>query len=96
MRFLLDHQEAAEMMVPPLKSQVNSTQYGERVGKDVAAVARQLPSSNAIVLPGDLDPRLDKVVQLYLGAVKAAIKGGVGTETALNEAQVQAEALFAP
>jgi ABC-type glycerol-3-phosphate transport system substrate-binding protein len=94
MRFLLDHQEAAGMMLPPLNSQVDSTQYAERVGKDVAAVARQL-TANAILLPGDLDPRLEQVVQLYMGAVKRAVKGDADPQTALDEAQVQAEALFA-
>ncbi len=94
MRFLLDRQGAAGMMLPPLKSQVNSTQYADRVGKDVAAVARQL-TANAILLPGDLDPRLEQVVQLYMGAAKRAVKGDVDAETALDEAQVQAEALFA-
>jgi ABC-type glycerol-3-phosphate transport system substrate-binding protein len=93
MRFLLDHQEASGMMLPPLKSQVNSTQYTERVGKDVAAVARRL-TANAILLPGDLDPRLEKVVQLYMAAVKRAVKGDTDVASALDEAQVQAEALF--
>ena len=95
MRFLLDRQEAAGMMLPPLKSQVNSTQYAERVGKDVAAVARRLTANTVLLLPGDLDSRLDKVIQFYLGAVKQAVKGDADVETALDEAQVQAEALFA-
>jgi hypothetical protein len=82
------------MMLPPLKAQVNSAQYAERVGKDVAAVARQL-TANAILLPGELDPRLEQVVQLYMGAAKRAVKGDADAETALNEAQVQAKALFA-
>ncbi len=94
MRFLLDRQEAAGTMLPPLKSQVSSTQYAGRVGKDVATVARRL-TANTILLPGDPDPRLEKVVGLYMGAVKRAVKGDTDAETALNEAQVQAEALFA-
>jgi ABC-type glycerol-3-phosphate transport system substrate-binding protein len=94
MRFLLDHQEAAGMMMPPLNSQIDSTQYAGRAGRDVAAVARQL-TANAILLPGDLDPRLEKVIQLYMAAVKRAVKGDADPQTALEEAQVQAEALFA-
>ncbi len=82
------------MMMPPLNSQVNSTQYGERAGKDVAAVARQL-AGDAILLPGSLDPRLNQVVGLFIGAVNRAVKGDTDAETALKEAQVQAEALFA-
>jgi ABC-type glycerol-3-phosphate transport system substrate-binding protein len=94
MRFLLDRQEAAGMMMPPLNSQINSTQYAGRAGKDVAAVARRL-TANAILLPGNLDPRLYQVIQLFMAAAKQAVKGDANAETALNEAQVQAEALFA-
>ncbi len=94
MRFLMERQEAAGMMMPPLNSQVNSTQYGERAGKEVAAVARQL-ADNPILLPGNIDPRLNQVVQLFIGAVKQAVKGDTDAETALREAQVQAKALFA-
>jgi ABC-type glycerol-3-phosphate transport system substrate-binding protein len=94
MRFLLDHQEAAGMMMPPLNSQIDSTQYAGRVGQDVAAVARRL-TANAILLPGNIDPRLYQVMGLFLGAVKQAVKGDTDAETALKEAQVQAEALFA-
>jgi multiple sugar transport system substrate-binding protein len=94
MRFLLDRQEAAGMMMPPLNSQIDSTQYAGRVGQDVAAVARRL-TANAILLPGNIDPRLYQVMGLFLGAVKQAVKGDTDAETALKEAQVQAEALFA-
>jgi multiple sugar transport system substrate-binding protein len=94
MRFLMERQEAAGMMMPPLSSQINSTQYADRASKDVATVARQL-AANAILLPGNIDPRLDQVVQLFIGAVKRAVKGDTDPETALKEAQVQAEALFA-
>jgi multiple sugar transport system substrate-binding protein len=92
-RFLLDHQEAAGLMLPPLQSQARSTQYADRVGKDVAAVARQLPAE-AIIMPTDPDPAMGRVMELYLEAVARVIKGDVDAETALNEAQDQAEALF--
>jgi multiple sugar transport system substrate-binding protein len=94
MRFLLDRQEAAGMMMPPLNLQIDSTQYAGRAGKDVAAVARRL-TADALLLPGNLDPRLNQVIQLFMAAAKQAVKGDTDAETALNEAQVQAEALFA-
>ncbi len=92
-RFLLDHQEAAGLMVPPLQSQAHSKEYVARVGEEVAEVARRLPP-DAIIFPAAADPVLGQTVELYLGAIAQVIKGDMDVETALSEAQVQAEALF--
>jgi ABC-type glycerol-3-phosphate transport system substrate-binding protein len=94
-RFLLDHQEAAGFMLPPFQSQTISSEYAGRVGKDVAAVARLL-STTAIVLPAGADPILEQSIALYVGAIDKVLSGEMDVETALNDAQVQAEALFAP
>jgi multiple sugar transport system substrate-binding protein len=92
-RFLLDHQEAAGLMLPPVQSQARSEEYAIRVGEDIAAVARQLPRS-AIIFPTGADPILGQTVELYLGAITKVLKGDVDVEAALSEAQAQAEALF--
>ncbi len=92
-RFLLDHQEAAGLMLPPLQAQARSSEYATRVGEDVAAVAWRLPSE-PIILPTEADPVLEQTVALYLSAVTQSLKGDVSVEAALSEAQTQAEELF--
>lgn len=92
-RFLLDHPEAAGLMLPPLPSQARSPEYVTRVGEEVAAVARRLPSE-AMILPTATDPVLAQTVELYLNAVAQALTGDISVEVVLNEAQIQAERLF--
>ncbi len=95
-RFLLDHQEAAGQMAPPLRSQVLAPEYSNRVGEDVAEIARSLASSTDVIfIPGEPDPILEKLFDLYNDAVLQVINGEMRAEAALNAAQVQAEALFA-
>ena len=92
-RFLLDYQEAAGLMLPPLQSQARSAQYADRVGKDVAAVAQRLPAE-AIIMPTDPDPALGRVMEVYLEAVAKVAKGDIDAETALNEAQAEVGTSF--
>ncbi|MCD6290623.1 MAG: extracellular solute-binding protein [Anaerolineae bacterium] len=92
-RFLLDHQEAAGQMEPPLRSQVNSREYKTRVGEDVAAIARGL-TKHMFYMPVNPPPPLEQVVNLYLTAVQKVVQGDVDAETALADAQAQAETLF--
>lgn len=93
-RFLLDHEEAAGLMLPPLKEQARSDAYAARVGEEIAAVARTLPAE-AIVLPAGADPIIEQAGSLYTAAVAQVIAGEMDVERALNDAQVQAEKLFA-
>ena len=93
-RFLLDYEEAAGMLMPPRRSQVDSEGYARRVGHQVAEVARQLPDIIEVV--GILeDPVVSEVVGLYLEAAAQVVTGNADAETALREAQKTAQALFA-
>jgi ABC-type glycerol-3-phosphate transport system substrate-binding protein len=92
--FLLDHPEAAGSMLPPRPSQYRGDAYAARAGKDVAAVARQLPRELYVWDARLNDPVLGGTAVAFLAAVEAVFQGQADAETALANAQAQAEALF--
>ncbi|GAB4561164.1 MAG: hypothetical protein Kow0047_08270 [Anaerolineae bacterium] len=93
-RFLLEYEAAAGQMMPPRRSQVHSSAYATRVGEEIAAIARDLPP-NAVLIPANPDPILEQVTERYIEAVTQVLAEDVSVESALDAAQIDAEALFA-
>jgi ABC-type glycerol-3-phosphate transport system substrate-binding protein len=94
-RFLLDHPEAAGPILPPRPSQYRAKTFAALAGADAAATARNLPSTLYVWGAGLSDPVLGGIVQAYLDAVEQVVRGETDAETALGNAQVKAEAIFA-
>ncbi|HEX9018438.1 MAG TPA: extracellular solute-binding protein [Anaerolineaceae bacterium] len=93
--FLMQQQSASGNLIPPMKSLVNSSDYAARAPKQVVAVARSLPPKT-VVLGMDIyrNDRFGKVIQLVSQAASNVIKGDGTAQSALDDAQQQAELLF--
>jgi ABC-type glycerol-3-phosphate transport system substrate-binding protein len=92
--FLLDHEAASGTQMPPLRSQIQSQSFAERVTPDVVAVARSLPATTTILSIG-LPQDLGSLVTIYLQAVARVVNGEADAKNALSAAQENALLLFA-
>ena len=93
--YLLDHQEAAGVMLPPRKSQIQSDSFAQQAGKDITTIARALPD-NLVTMSfsiGDYQT-LETVVMAYFSAVTDVEQGKTDAATALMAVQDQAETQF--
>ena len=93
-RFLSDHWEAAGKKLPPRRSLVASADYEESVDKEVAAVIKALPD-NMLIMPGELDERLQRVGAVLQSAIAEIIADDLDAAQVLAEAQRQARDAFA-
>jgi len=93
-QFMLAHPEAAEPLLPPEPAQYRAKAFEAQVGKEVAAIATRLPDK-LYVWSANLDnPLLSRVAQAYLDAVARVVLSQTDAESALNNAQAQAAAVF--
>lgn len=93
--FLMEQQEAAGRLIPPLKSQIASTEYASRVSADVLAVARSLPEQTVwLGVEMYKNNRFGTALTLFNQAAAQALEGSTDVESALNEAQARAEQEF--
>ncbi len=90
--FLVEHEQAAGVHVPPRTSQIQSDAFAGRVTPDVAAVARALPATTITSLGSAQS--LGALAELYLGAVAQTLQGTTDVRTALTIAQQKAAPLF--
>ena len=97
--FLMEHQEASGQMIPPRLSHINSEAYAARVGENVAQVARGLPDDLIIFGVDTVDEQvIGAITDLYVDVTERAVRGELNSrdavQSALDDAQRQAEELF--
>jgi multiple sugar transport system substrate-binding protein len=97
--FLLEHGEAAGQMIPPRRSHVHSEAYAARVSADAVQVARNLPGDLFVVgAQANVNDDMDQIAEMYLDVADRALRGKLdgraAIQSALDEAQTQAEALY--
>jgi ABC-type glycerol-3-phosphate transport system substrate-binding protein len=94
--FLVQHQEAALTQIPPMIPQIDADEYAERVSPDVLTVARHLPLDLSFLgLDYISDPRTVEISELFTRTVRQSIEDQSDIQSALHEAQKQAEEIFA-
>ncbi len=93
-QFLLAHPEAAGTLLPAQPAQYRLKSFAPQAGQEGIAVARSLPSTLFVWGNNLEDPLLGGVAQAYLDAVEQVVQGQTDAETALNNAQARAEAVF--
>jgi len=94
--FLVKNQAASGDLVPPMRSQIESIDYAQRVSASALAVARSLGPETR-VLKYSLFSRsgLGNAYALFLQAVDQSMTQGILPDVALDEAQVEAEKIMA-
>jgi ABC-type glycerol-3-phosphate transport system substrate-binding protein len=92
-RFLADRWEASGTKLPPRRSLVESAAYAQAVGPDVAKIAAQFPNE-VIILPTQLNPKLEQVGVTYFQTLERIIREGLDPQDALEEAQQKVQKLF--
>jgi multiple sugar transport system substrate-binding protein len=96
MSFLLQHQEASGMQIPPLVSQIASDDYAKRVSPEALAIARGLPHDTEFYRLSVIGATwVVEINDLFSQAVKQVVEGKADARAALEEAQKQAEKIFA-
>jgi len=96
MSFLAQHQEASSVQIPPLSSQIASDEFAKRVSPDALAIARGLKHDLQFATLDEIgQPLQNQVGALYLQAIKDVIAGKSDVQSALDDAQRQAEDIFA-
>jgi len=86
LRYLSDHWESSGQFMPPRLSQIESDEYREAVGEDVASVFTDSPTE-LVILPGGLSPVLEKVGEVYLRSVIEIVTLDLDAGMVLEEAQ---------
>jgi multiple sugar transport system substrate-binding protein len=94
-RYLMEQQSASGSQIPPLKAQIDSEEYATRADKGTLAVARSLPPQMVVLgLEMSRNQRFGKVLELFAQAAEQVFDGKKDAQTALDEAQQQAENIF--
>jgi len=93
--FVSGRQEASMGQLPPITSQLESAEFRDRVGDNVAAVAGTL-SRDTIFFGLDFmaGESAGEVFNLFSEAVTRVVKGEADAQSALDQAQEQALQLF--
>jgi len=86
LRYLSDHWESSGQFMPPRLSQIQSDEYQEAVGEDVANVFTDSPAE-LVILPGGLSPVLERVGEVYLRSVIEIVTQDLDAGMVLEEAQ---------
>jgi ABC-type glycerol-3-phosphate transport system substrate-binding protein len=93
--FLTQHQEASLTQIPPMIPHIDSDEYAQRASPDVLTVARGLPIDLAFFnLDYISDPRTVEIFNLFTQTVRRIIEDKADVQSALDEAQKQAEEIF--
>ena len=92
-RFLSDHWESSGQFLPPRLSQIESDEYQEAVGEEVAAVFTE-SSTKLVILPGGLSSALETVGEVYLRAVIEIVQKDLDAGMVLEEAQDSLQGAF--
>ncbi len=93
--YLLERQDASLNLIPPLTWQIDSDEYALRAAPDTLAVAQRLPADMPFLSLSFLqDPRTSDVSNLFQEAARRVVLENVDVQTALDEAQTQAEEIF--
>jgi ABC-type glycerol-3-phosphate transport system substrate-binding protein len=94
-RYLMENQLAAGVLIPPVRKAASSGEYTARVSAATAAVASSLPDP-LIMLGLEMyrDSRFGQVLELYNQAAGQVMQGKADPQTALDEAQMEAEERF--
>jgi len=94
-KFLMEQQSASGALIPPLRSQIDSPEYATRADKATLSVARSLPPQMVVMgLEMYRNERFGRVLELFVQAATQVFNGEKDAQTALDEAQRQAEAIF--
>ncbi len=93
--FLIERQEASLEQIPPLIWQIESDEYAQRASPDVLTVAQRLPRNMPFLSLSFLnDPRMGEISNRFQDAVRQVVVENADVQTALDEAQQQAEEIF--
>lgn len=87
--FLLEHEEASGVQIPPRRTHIQSAAFASRVSADVLAVARGLPTTTTLLSLGS-PYSLSALVSVYLEAVARVVSGEIDAKSALAAAQEKA------
>jgi ABC-type glycerol-3-phosphate transport system substrate-binding protein len=95
MRFLLEQESASGKLIPPLHSAIESAAYAARTPPGIVSVAQTLPAQTVIFSLDMLsDQRMGQTIELFSGSAQSVFNDLADPQTALDNAQQQAEALF--
>ncbi|HEU0292849.1 MAG TPA: extracellular solute-binding protein [Anaerolineales bacterium] len=93
--YLMQHQEASLNQIPPMIPHIDSDEYAQRVSPDVLTVARRLPLDLPFLSLDYLnDPGVMEIANIFSQAVRQVIDEEGEVQSALDEAQKQAEEIF--
>lgn len=92
-RFLSDNWESAGTKLPPRRSQVESDEYEQAVGEEIADIARQF-ADRVIMLPNDTQGALNQVGAEVLAATQLIINEDLRASDVLGEAQQRVRPAF--
>jgi len=93
--FLVGQQTAAGTEIPPLRSQIASEAFAQRVSPDRLAIARGLSSDTVILGVSTMQSTImQQITGLFINAVEKVMAGTADPQSALDDAQTQAEAIF--
>jgi len=93
--FIVQRQEASFRLIPPLTWQIDSDEYAQRASPDVLAVAHSLPMDLPFFSLSYInDPRVPEISNVFQEAVRQVVVDNADVQTALDEAQKQAEEIF--
>ncbi len=93
--FLMQRQEASGAMVPPMQALARSPEYTARVSTGTAGVAQSLGDHTVLLgLEMYRDARMGSVIALYARAAEQVMLEQIDAQTALDQAQLEAEANF--
>jgi multiple sugar transport system substrate-binding protein len=93
--FLLQHQEGSTVLIPPFVSQIASEGYANRVSADALLVARGLGPDLKFAHTSDAtEPWRNNITDLYIQAVTQVVLGKEDAQSALSDAQQQAQGAF--
>lgn len=93
--FLVGQQTAAGTEIPPLQSQIASEAFAQRVSPDRLAIARGLSRDTIILGISTMqNTTMQQITELFNNAVDKVMSGTVDAQSALDDAQNQAEVIF--
>ena len=93
--FLMQQQEASGSLVPPLRALASAAEYTARVSTGTAGVAQSIGDRTVMLgLEMYRDARLGNVIELYTRAAEQVMIEQIDAQTALDQAQSEAEEQF--
>ena len=93
-RFLSDRWEAAGTRLPPRRSLVESDEYRQSVGNEVAEIALGFSADQLVVLPAQVGPALERVGGEFVRSVQEVVTEDLDAGMVLGEAQDRVRVAF--